>query len=137
MGKKHQEGAGTGQTGRSQLTDELLPPGEDVTNVLDYDNVQEDPEITQAVAHIPPRIDMADVEMQDEGAPSGFKPKFGRPGYDVNLVQHSDNTAPGSVSPVTAQQNLMLDEESTQSRAPGTSRSGFEENTGRPITKTQ
>ena len=38
------------QAGRSPLTDELLALGEDVTTVLDYqDNVQEDPEITQAM----------------------------------------------------------------------------------------
>ena len=39
------------QAGCSPLTDELLAPGEDVTTVLNYqDDVQEDPEIEQAIA---------------------------------------------------------------------------------------
>ena len=43
------------QAGCSPLTDELLAPGEDVTTVLDYQyDVQEDPEIVQAIVHIPP-----------------------------------------------------------------------------------
>ena len=80
VGKKHQESVGTGQAGRSPLMDEFLPLGEDVTNVLDYDDVQEDPEIAQAVANIPPQTDTADVEMQDEGVPLGTEPEFGSPG---------------------------------------------------------
>ena len=55
------------QAGRSPLTDELLALGEDVTTVLDYQyNTQEDPEIAQAVAHIPPCTEI--------NAPPGFEP---------------------------------------------------------------
>ena len=105
-----------------------------MTTVLDYQyDVQEDPEIAQAVAHIPPCSDAMDVEMEDENAPLGFEPEFGHSGYDINLVRHSDNTALGSISPVTAQENQMLDEESTQTKAPGMGRPGTEENPGRPI----
>ena len=122
------------QASRSPLTDELLAPGEDVTTVLDYQyDMQEDLEIAQAVVHIPPCSDAMDMEMEDENAPPGFEPKFGHSGYDINLVQHSDNTAPGSISPVMAQ-NQMLDKESTQMKAPGTGRLGTEENPGHPIT---
>ena len=123
------------QPGHSLLTEELLTPGEDVTTVLDYqDDVQEDLEIAQAVANIPPHSEATDMEMQDVNAPPGFEPEFGRSGYDVNLVQHSDNTALGSISLVMAQENQMLDEGSTQTKAPGTGRPGTEENPGRPIT---
>ena len=47
------------QPGRSPLTSELLAPGKELTEVLDYEDVEEndpdvpDPEIAQAVAHIP------------------------------------------------------------------------------------
>ena len=84
-----------------------------MTTVLDYQyNVQEDPEIAQAVVHIPPCSDAMDVEMENKNAPPGFKPEFGHSGYNVNLVRHSDNTAPDSISLVTAQENQMLDERS-------------------------
>ena len=130
-----QDGTGASQAGHSPLTDELLTPGEDVTTVLDYQyEVQEDPEIAQVVAHIPPHTDNADVEMEDVNAPLDFEPEFGHSGYDVNLVQPSGDTAPGSISPVTAQENQMLDEGSTQTKAPGMGRPGSEENPGRPIT---
>ena len=106
-----------------------------MTTVLDYqDDVQEDPEITWAVANIPPCSEATDVEMQDINAPPGFEPEFGHSGYNVNLVRHSDNTAPGSISPVTEQENQMLDEGSTQTKAPGMGRPGTEENPGHPIT---
>ena len=77
---RHQDGMGASQAGgsqtgasqasRSPLTDELLAPGDDVTTVLDcqYD-VQEDLEIAQAIAHIPPRSDAMDVEMEDVNVP--------------------------------------------------------------------
>ena len=126
---------GVSQAGRSPLTDELLAPGEDVTTVLDYQyDVQEDPEIPQAIVHIPPCSDATDMEMEDVNAPLGFEPEFGHSGYDVNLVRHSDNIVLGSISPVTAQENQMLDEKSTQMKAPGMGRLGTEENPGRPIT---
>ena len=66
-------------------------------------------------------------------ASPGFKPVFGHSGYDVNLVRHSDNTLPGTISLVTAQENQMLDEGSTQTKAPGMGRPGTEENPSRPI----
>ena len=123
------------QASRSPLTDELLAPGDDVMTVLDYQyDVQEDPEIVQAVAHIPPCSEATDVEMEDINAPLGFEPEVGRSGYDINLVQHLDNTAPGSISPVMAQENQMLDEESIQTKAPGMGRLGTEENPSHPIT---
>ena len=122
---------GTSQAGQSPLTEELLAPGEHVTTVLD--DQYEDPEIEQAVANIPLHMDPADVEMED--APSGFEPEVSHSGYDVNLVWHSGDTAPGLTSPVTAQENQLLDEDAGLTRAPGTGRPGTEENPGRPITK--
>ena len=85
------------------------------------------------VAHISPHTDPADVEMED--ATSGFEPEVSHLGYDVNLVQHSSDTAPGSTSPVTAQENQLLNEDTGLTRAPGTGRPGTEENPSRPITK--
>ena len=126
-----QEGTGTSQAGRFPLTEELLAPGEHVTTVLD--DQYEDPEIEQAIAHIPPCMDLANVEMED--VTSGFEPKVSHSGYDVNLVRHSGNIAPGLTSPVTAQKNQLLDEDAGLTRAPGTGRLGMEENPGRPITK--
>ena len=79
-------------------------------------------------------MDPADVEMEEEEEATGFEPEVGRVGYDVNLVWHSDDTAPGSTSLVTAQENRLLDEGTNLTRAPGTGRSGTEENPGRPIT---
>ena len=76
-----QENTGTGQAGRSPLTEELLAPGESVTTVLDQ---FEDPEIAQALSNILPHTDTADVEMEEVA--SGFQPEVGRMGYDVNLV---------------------------------------------------
>ena len=105
-----------------------------MTTVLDYQyDMQKDPEIAQAIAHIPPCTDTVDVEMEDVNAPPGFEPEFSHSGYDVNLVQHSHNTVPGSIFLVTAQENQMLDEESTQTKAPGTGRPGTEENPSHPI----
>ena len=69
-----------------------------------------------------------------EDATSGFEPEVSHSGYDVNLVRHSSNTMPGSTSPVTAQENQLLDEDTDLTRAPGTGRPGTE-NPGRPITK--
>ena len=106
-----------------------------MTTVLCYqEDVQEDLEIAQAVAHIPPRLEAMDVEMEDVNAPLGFEPEFSHSGYDINLVRHSDNTALGSTSPVTAQENQMLNGETTQTKAPGMGRQGTKENPGRPIT---
>ena len=120
----------TSQAGRSPLTEELLALGENVTTVLD--DQYEDPEIAQAISNIPLHMDLADVDMED--APSGFEPEVSRLGYDVNLVRHSGNTALGSTSPVTAQENQLLDEDAGLTRAPGTGGPGTEENPGQPIT---
>ena len=49
--------------------------------------------------------------MEEENWTPGFEPEFSRYGYDVNLVQPPDDTAPGAISPVTAQEDGMLDEE--------------------------
>ena len=40
----------TGMAGWSPLTNELLALGENLTNILDYDD---DPEVTTAIANIP------------------------------------------------------------------------------------
>ena len=120
----------TSQAGRSPLTKELLAPGENVSTILD--DQYEDLEIVQAVSNIPLHTDPADVEMED--VPSGFEPKVSRSGYDVNLIWHSGNTMPGSISLVTAQENQLLDEDAGLTRARGTGRLGTEENPGRPIT---
>ena len=122
---------GTSQAGRSPLTEELLALGEHITTILN--DQYEDPEIEQAVANIPPHTDPVDVEMED--ATSGFESKVSHLGYDVNLIQHSGDTAPSSTSPVTAQENQLLDEDTGLTRAPGTGQLGTEENPGRPITK--
>ena len=44
-----------------------------------------DPEMIQAVAHIPQADAFADVEMQESQPPPGFEPEVSRSGYDVNL----------------------------------------------------
>ena len=67
--------------------------------------------------------------------PRVLNPRLVVRGYDVNLVRHSGNTVPGSTSPVTAQENQLLDEDAGLTRALGTGRLGTEENPGRPITK--
>ena len=98
--------------GWSPLTDELLALGENITDVLDY---EEDLEVMAAIANIP-RVD--DIEMKDINAPPGFDPEVGCSGYDLNLVWASDKRVLGSNSPVMEREDKMLDED-TQSRAPG------------------
>ena len=116
------------QPSRSPLTNELLDPGEELLEELDYEDVEEinpepDLEIAQAVAHIP-KVDICDdVEMQDVQPPLGFEPEVVKAGYDVNLVC-SDQPEPGSSSPVTAGEDRMLDVEESQPRAPGNGRPG-------------
>ena len=130
---KQQESEQTVQPGRSPLTSELLAPDDELTEVLDYEDVEEndpgvpDPEITQAVAHIPQADAFVDVEMQESQPPPGFEPEVSRSGYDVNLV-HSNPTEPGSTSPVTAMENEMLD--GASSRTPGAGRPGTNEDPG-------
>ena len=99
-----QDDAGASQAGHSPLTNELLTLEENVSDILDYENDvrQEDPEIAQAVTHIPKPTDDADVEMEEENPTPGFEPEFSHSSYDINLVRPSDDTAPGAVSPVTA-----------------------------------
>ena len=68
------------QPGHSPLTNELLDPGEELLRELDYEDMEEidpepDPEIAQAIAHIP-KVDVCDdVEMQDVRPPPGFEPE--------------------------------------------------------------
>ena len=130
---KLQESERMVRPGRSPLTSELLAPDEELTEVLDYEDVEEndasmpDPEITQAVAHIPQADAFADVEMQESHPPPGFEPEVSRVGYDVNLVR-SNPTEPGSTSPVTARENEMLD--GATSRTPGAGRLGTNEDPG-------
>ena len=94
------------------MTDELLTLGENVTQLLDY---EEDPEVIAAVANLP-KVD--DIEMRDIKAPPGFDPEVGRSGYNPNLVRPCDEEALGSNSPVMEQENQMLDGDN-QSRAMG------------------
>ena len=132
--RKQQESDQTVRPYRSPLTSELLAPDEELTEVLDYEEVEEndlgipDPEIAQAVAHIPPADAFADVEMKESQPPPGFEPQISRYGYDVNLV-HSNPTEPGSTSPVTAMENEMLDR--ATSRTPGAGRPGTKEDPSR------
>ena len=86
-----------------------------------------DPEIAQAVAHIPQADAFADVEMQESRPPPGFEPEVSKVGYDVNLVR-SNPTEPGSTSPVTAKENKMLDGANT--RTPGAGQLGANEDPG-------
>ena len=129
-----QESEETVQPGRSPLTSELLAPDKELTEVLDYEDVEEndpgvpDPEIAQAVAHIPQADAFTDVEMQESQPPPGFEPEVSRSGYDVNLVR-SDLAEPGSTSPVTAMENQMLD--GATSRTPGAGRPGSKEDPSR------
>ena len=130
---KPQESEQTVRPGHSPLTSELLAPEEELTEVLDYEDVEEndpgvpDPEIAQAVAHIPQANAFADVEMQESQPPPGFEPEVSRSGYDVNLV-HSNPTEPGLTSPVTVMENEMLD--GSSSRTPGAGRPGTNEDPG-------
>ena len=120
------------QPSRSPLTNELLDPGEELLGELDYKDVEEinpelDPEIAQAVAHIP-KVDICgDVEMQDVWPPLGFEPEVVKAEYDVNLVR-SDQPKPGSSSPVMAGEDRMLDVEESQPRAPRNGQPGHNPN---------
>ena len=130
---KPQESGQTARPGHSPLTSELLAPDEEVTEMLDYEDVEEndlgipDLEIAQAVAHIPQVDAFADVEMQESQPPLGFEPEVSRSGYDVNLVC-SNPTEPGSTSPVMAMENEMLD--GASSRTPRAGRPGTNEDPG-------
>ena len=128
-----QESEQVTQPGCSPLTSELLAPGEELIEDLDYEDVEEtdpdqpDPEIIQAVAHIPQADAYADVEMQESHPIPGFVPDVTRSGYDVNRV-HTNPTEPGSTSPVMAREDKMLDE--AVSRTPGAGRPCTDENSG-------
>ena len=116
------------QPSRSPLTNELLDPGEELLGELDYKDVEEinpepDPEIAQAIAHIPKADVCGDVEMQDVWPPPGFEPEVVKARYNVNLV-HLDQSELGSSSPVMAGEDRMLDVEESQPRAPGNGRPG-------------
>ena len=104
---------------RSPLTSELLALGEELTEVLDYEDIE-------AVAHIPKADAWADVEMQESNSPPGFEPEVSRSRYDVNLVR-MEPAGLGSASPVMASEDKILDEE-IQSRAPGAGRLGNNDN---------
>ena len=100
--------------GWSPLTDELLTPGEDVTDVSDYN---EDPEITATMANIPPHPN--DVEMQEVDPPPGVKPEVSCTGYNHYLVRATGDTGLGPSSPVTIREDQMLDDD-PQTKALGT-----------------
>ena len=130
---KPQESEQMVRPGHFPLTSELLAPDKELTEVLDYEDVEEnitsvpDPEIAQVVAHIPQADAFTDVEMQESHPPPGFEPEVSKSGYDVNLV-HSNPSEPGSTSPVTARENKMLDR--ATSRTPGAGRPGTNEDPG-------
>ena len=119
--------------GRSPLTSELLAPDEELTEVLDYKDVEEndgsipDPEITQAVAHIPQADAFADVEMQESHPPRVLNPRSAGPGMmltwsvptPLNRGRHP-RLRPG--------ENEMLD--GATSRTPGAGRPGTNEDPG-------
>ena len=133
---KPQEGEWVDWPDRSPLTSKLLAPNEQLTNVLDYEDVDEyepsmpDPENAQAVAHIPQPDAFADVEIQELRPPQGFELEVGKVGYDVNLVR-SASTELGSTSPVTARENKMLDgADGATSRTPGAGWPGTNEDPG-------
>ena len=131
---KPQEGEQVAQPGRSPLTSKLLALGKELIGDLDYEDMEEadpgqpDPEIIQAVAHIPQADAWANVEMQESHSPPGFEPEVTRSRYDVNLVR-TNPTEPGLASPVTAREDKMLDE--AISRTPGAGQPGTDENSGR------
>ena len=54
---------------------------------MEETNLDPDPEIAQAVAHIPKADVCADVEMQDVRPPPGFEPEVVKARYNVNLVR--------------------------------------------------
>ena len=130
---KPPESEQTVRPGHSPLTSELLAPDEELTEVLDYEDVEEndpgvlDPEIAKVVAHIPQADAFTDVEMQESQPSPGFEPEVSRFGYDVNLVR-SDPAEPGLTSPVTAMENQMLD--GVSSRTPGAGQPGTNEDPG-------
>ena len=95
-------------------------------------NYEEDPEITTAIANIPPQSE--DVRMLEADPPPGFELEFSCIGFDHNLVRASENTGLGSNFLVTAREDWMLDED-PQTKAPGTGRLGLNENPGCSITK--
>ena len=89
---------------------------------------QPDPEIIQAVAHIPQADAYADVKMQESHPPPGFEAEVARSGYDVNLVR-TNPTEPGSTSLVTAREDKLLDE--AVCRTPGAGQPGTGADSGR------
>ena len=122
------------QPGRSPLTSELLAPGKELIGELDYEDMEEadpglpDPEIIQAVVHIPQAGAWADVEMQESHSTPGFEPKVSRSGYDVNLVC-TNPTELGSASLVTVGEDKMF-YEGVNPRTPGAGQRGTDENPG-------
>ena len=77
------------QPGRSPLTNELLDPGEELLGELDYKDMEDidpepDPEIAQAVAHIPRRTFVMTWKCRMSGLLRGLNPKLSRP--DMTLI---------------------------------------------------
>ena len=96
--------------GWSPLTNELLTPGENLTNVLNYEYVQE---VMEAISNIP-KLD--DVEMREVNAPLASDPEVGHSGYNLTLVRALGEEALRSNSPVTKQENRMLDDDTQAPR---------------------
>ena len=96
------------------MTDELLAPGEDVTDVLDYD---EDQEIAAAMPNLP--LHPNDVEMWEVDPPPGVEPEVSCTRYTHHLVRAPGDTGLGPSSPVTIREDQMLDND-PQAKALGT-----------------
>ena len=127
-----------GRAGRSPLTNELLLDSTNSTDLLelDYDDnmPKGDREAAITMSNIP---QLEDIEMQEADpalVAATFRPEFTQPGYDPNFIQSTDNTGPGSTSPITQQDDNLL-ESPPQTKAPGADRPGPPENTRHPIPK--
>ena len=72
---RHQQSTEVAQAGRSPLTDELLALGKDLTTVLDEYDIPGEQELAQAMSSILPRMDSADVEMEEVNVAMGFEPR--------------------------------------------------------------
>ena len=119
--------------GRSPLTLELDPQSE-VTSLLDYDDViEEDSEVAQAVANIPP----PDVEMRDETAPgTEFNPELIQHGFDQHFGRGTATPVQGSESPVTPRDDELLNSpDGKTKKAPGDGRPGSSPKSGQESTE--
>ena len=106
-----------------------------MTDLLDdYDEViDQDPEVAQAVANIPP----PDVEMRDETAPGAhFNPELLQHGFDQHFGRGTATPVPGSESPVTPRDDELLNSpDGKTEKAPGNGRPGSSPNSDQTPTE--